>query len=457
MKKKSLLLITSFATFAVAAAVISVSSFSDSAFGSGLGSSSVITLDSSSLVSVYADDDLISQANVRNNKFDFVGYSSTGGALGSIKKEQYGSKEYRGMIYNRSVINGFESLEVKFSGGPLEYVFTDFLMEDMSFASGTPLQSEVPVDVLNNKGYFIIYTTDDSVVNIDKVEVKYACDGSIDDEMIYNKNTSLGGARSVSKSFKKEDSFIELENNPTKYTNNYSDPNGNHVSPNHKDPWYRWNGKYFTDSEDLGTEFYFSMTIVGRYSSMVDESQNFHYNVWPQFSYGDSSDEQWVQTYIGNDNYEPLGGAHALHPSDPHAQNSFSGRFFTNYDCYNSNWEIDYTHGSVLFADPDQVKVPDPLNPTMTLRQAYEAFDMPFWHLKFHVYLDEDSDPMVDIFINGIMVYQTYIFEHYDTVNKPSIHIHTLPMHLINYGVDSDGNPAPSYKGWFTYPRLIKL
>ena len=93
----------------------------------------------------------------------------------------------------------------------------------------------------------------------------------------------------------------------------------------------------------------------------------------------------------------------------------------------------------------------------MTLRQAYEAYDMPFWHLKFHVYLDEDSDPMVDIFINGIMVYQTYIFDHYDTVNKPSIHIHTLPMHLINYGVDSDGNPAPSYKGWFTYPRLIKL
>ena len=443
-------------TFGVAAAVLSVSVMSNSSLAAGLGDPSVITLDSASEVKQLADDNLVHQANVRNNKFDFIGYSSTGGTLGSIAKEAHGDHEYRGMIYNRSVINGFESLEVKFSGGQLEYIFTDFLMEDMDFNSGTPLQSEVPVDVYNNKGYFLIFTTDDNVVNIDKVEVKYSCDGSIDDEMIYNKNTSLGGARSVSKSYKQEDSFIELENNPTKYTNNYSDPNGNNVSAAHKDPWYRWNVKYFTDSNALGTEFTFAMTIVGRYESMVDASQYFHYNVWPQFSYGDSNDEPWVQTYIGNDNYEPLGGEHALHDSDPYALNSFSGRFFTNYDWYNSNWEVDYDGpGSWLFADPDQVNVPDPAHPTMTFREAYEAFDMPFWFIKFHVYLNEDNEPWVDIYINNIMIYQTSIFENYDTVNKPSIYIHTLPMHLVNYGVDADGNPAPSYKGWFTYPRLI--
>ena len=91
----------------------------------------------------------------------------------------------------------------------------------------------------------------------------------------------------------------------------------------------------------------------------------------------------------------------------------------------------------------------------MTFRDAYEAFNMPFWYLKFHVYLNDQNDAWCDITINGMLVYSTYIFDDYDTVNTPSIHIHTMPMHVVNYGVDAEGNPAASYKGWFTYPRLI--
>lgn len=261
--------------------------------------------------------------------------------------------------------------------------------------------------------------------------------------MIYNKNTSQGGARSLGKVVSAEDSFITLQNNPTKNTNNYS--RGNHISSAHDDAWYRWNGKYFTDSEDLGTDFTFGLTIMGEYSSFIDESKNFHYNVWPQFSYGNKNDEQWVQTYIGNDNYEPLGAAESLNPTDPLVQQSYTGRFYTDYGWYNEAWQ---------FADPDTTYIPDQ-NHHLTMREAYEETKLPFWFLKFHVYLGEDNDAYVDITINGLLIYQTYIFEEYDTVNTPSIHIHTFPMHIVNYGVDVEGTPDAPYTGSFTYPRLI--
>lgn len=452
MKKKAVLLLTTFSAVGLATATLFAFNSNEATFARGTDQPSTITLSSSSAVHSSSDDSLLAQANVKNNKFDFIGYSSEGGLLGSIQK----GEAYRGMVYNRSVINGFNSLEVKFSGGPLSYVFTDFLMEDMTFNHGTALVSEQAVQVPEGKAYFLVFTTDDSKVNLDYVKVTYDCDHSIDNQMIYNKNTTLGGARSLAKKTVLEDSFIELENNPTKYTNNYS--TGKHEGHTNNDSWYRFNGRYFYPSEELGTNFDFAMTIMGSYEMMQDESQFFHYNFWPQFSYGNSNDEPWTQLYIGNDNYEPLGKDHALRPSDPYTKDSFAGRFFTNYDWYNDNWEIDYSDptGSWKFADPDIVKVPDPLYPDLTYRQAYEMFNMPFWYVRFHVYLNEENDAWADIYINNVMIYSTYIFEDYDTVNTPSIHIHTLPMHLINYGVDAEGNPAPSYKGSFTYPRLIE-
>ena len=47
------------------------------------------------------------------------------------------------------------------------------------------------------------------------------------------------------------------------------------------------------------------------------------------------------------------------------------------------------------------------------------------------------------------------MFEHYDIASHPVIYIYTLPMHLVNYGIDAEGNPDESYRGRFTYPRLI--
>lgn len=200
------------------------------------------------------------------------------------------------------------------------------------------------------------------------------------------------------------------------------------------------------------------MTIAGEYSRFFNEDKLFHYNVWPQFSYGNKDDEQWVQTYIGNDNYDPLGGT---------PNYSYQGRFYTNYDMYDADWNVNYenpeqwTFDYWTFGDPDQAKIPDG---SMTYRQAYNETKLPFWFLKFQVYLKEDPtndnkiDAFVDIYINGKMIYSTYIFEHYaDLEQKPSIHIHTMPMHLINYG-NPDGTTGDEFKytGTFTYPRIIE-
>ena len=111
-----------------------------------------MTLDQHSAV-VEKDMGYYHQVTIKNNKFDIIGWTAADGKLGSIKKATYGGYTWNGMIYNRSVINGFTDLTVNFSGGELNYLFTDFLMEDMSFTNGSPLTSGVAVNS-GNKPYF---------------------------------------------------------------------------------------------------------------------------------------------------------------------------------------------------------------------------------------------------------------------------------------------------------------
>ena len=428
---------------------------------------------------------------VKYNEYviDLLGYSSNEGKLGSLKKATYNGVTYNGMAYNRSLIGNLEKIRVDFSGGDLQYVFTEFLMEDMNFDSktGNKFESGKPVDVPEDKCYFVIYTKNTTPVKIDSLKLKLRENSTFDDHQIYNltSETELGGARSVSKKYTITDSYVEMESNPQSHTNNHS--KGTHyicdrekggcghyyvsetpitecthchventIKTLNKSTWYRWNGQYLPESEDLGTEFTFGMTIAGEFSRMVDETKFFHYNVWPQFSYGSTKKDEdvWVQTYIGNDNYEPLGKDNALNPSDPYVNESYAGRFFGNYDWYNAQGIVDYSDpsGAWKFGDPDLCKIPDG---SKTLREAYKAYNLPFWFIKFHVYLGEGDEPTADIFINGTKVYSLEIFEEYDTVAKPSLHIKTLPMHMVNYGIDLDGPPGDSYTGTLTLPRLI--
>ena len=317
-------------------------------------------------------------------------------------------------------------------------------MEDMNFSDiSHPLTSGTEVSVSGGEAYFVVYTQSTTPVAIESINIEYECNGNIDATMMFNKNTELGGARSNSKRFTKEDSFIELENNPTVNTNNHSTGYDTDQDETHPDARYRWNGRYFTDSGSLGHEFTFGMTIIGNISQVLDETDYFHYAVWPQFTYAGDSEEPWVQTYIGNDNYEPLGKDGALHPSDPFVNEAYTGRFFTNYGYYSGDW---------VFANPDTELIADG---SMTFRKAYEQYVLPFWYLEFHVYLNGENDAWCDIKINGMKVYSSYIFEDYDTINTPELTIKTMPLHVVNYGQDDSELPRDSYVGTFTYPRLI--
>ena len=398
------------------------------------------------------DEGYLHQADVKGNKIDMIGFSEADGAFGSIKKVTYDAYTFNGMVYNRSLINGFSSLTVTFSGGYLHYVFTDFLMEDMNFNSANVLASGEAVNVPEGKAYFLVYNESTTPVTIDSIDISCTCNGSVDASLLYKHDSlgdkGLGYARSMAKRTDLELGYVELENNPTKTTNNYS--LGKHDGHSYNDSWYRFNGRYFSGSKDLGTDFTFGMTIIGNISQVLDEHKYFHYNVWPQFTYGNSADEPWTQCYIGNDQFEPLGAAHALHPDAGYSYCSYTGRFFGRYD-YDEDQGIDG------FADPDVATLEG--DDTTTLRQAYETYSLPFWFVKFHVYLDDDPENLdvavCDIFINGFKIEKVDVFYNYDTANKPSIRLKTLPMHLINYGINAEGDPADSYVGSFTYPRLV--
>ena len=451
MKKKLVALVASFSVLSICAAAVGVSLAKKADSVKGTLPLQSMTLDSAS--DVYEiDSGVAHQVNIKNNKFDIVGYQAVASKFGSIKKATYGSYDYNGMIYNRSVINGFEYLTVNFTGGNLYYTFTDFLMEDMSFDQSNQLTSGTSV-AAGGKAYFVVYNSSTTPVEIESLTVEYTCDSSIDDEMIFNKNSTTGGARSLAKVREYEDSFVKLTNNPYKYYNNYSV--GEHVKEGVADSWYRWNGIYFAKSKGFtGGEFTFGMTIVGDYSRMVDESKVFHYGVWPQFNYVDSTGDDkagsYIMTYIGNDNYEPFPND-PLHPSDPYVSESYSGRFFSDYGWYDGKWK---------FPNPDATTIADGAT---TFREAYERYNLPFWYIEFHVYFDlvnSPDSPVCTTYINGMEMFTSELFYNYDMVNKPDIYIQTLPLHVVNYGITADGTrgeniDGEAYSGTFTYPRVI--
>ena len=450
MKKKLALLITASAvtSLAIAAVALSPKVLNKAVKGDG---SSTMVLDGNTQV-VSKDGDILYQADVKGSKFDFVGYSRGGGALGQIKQTTYGQYTYNGLIYNRSVINGLTSIKVIYGGAQLSYTFTEFLMENMDWNTFQQLDSGVTYNAPAGSGYFVIARPGTNNSGIERIEITYACQGNIDAQMVYNQNSTMGGARSLAKKTTLEYGYVELENNPTKYTNNYS--RGNHVTSDHPDPWYRWNGRTFGKSKDMGTDFTIGMTIVGEYSRMTDPSKYFHNNVWVQIGadgYADSN--SYAQTYIGNDNYEPLGAANALLP-DAYTPYTYTGRFFGDY--------TEVATGVWDFGDPNTMTLWDDQN--TTFRQAYEAYTLPFWFIKFHFYLSPAENdatkvvPSYDCWINGFKVaedYQLMTPNHYDQVNRPSMYINSLHMHLVNYGVDADATPDDSYTASFTYPREI--
>ena len=411
--------------------------------------------DKSQIVSL--DNGYLHEYEIKNNLVDFIGWESGSSALGTIKQKTYGTTTYKGMVFNKSIINGFVSLKVNFTGGSLYYKFTDYLMEDMDFDNANAVTSNVAIQA-DGKPYFVLYTNSTTGVNLESIEAKYECDGSIDQEFIFDKTSATGNGRSSAKSYSLTDSFIEIENRPTATNNNYSD--GTDPTSGKAYTWYRWNGKEFNYSAsqiehgelyNLGDDFDIYVTILGNISQAINsyadvEDNYFHFAVWPEFSRNmqNPNNSNWVMTYIGNDNYEPLGkdDPNRIH-TDTFGDYSYAGRFFGRYEYFESisDWE---------FGNPDVMKTRDD---TCTLREAYEAYNLPFWFIKYEARTVGTSFT-VDTYINGFWIESDELFDDYDKSNE-SMSLWRWPMYSVNYG-DTDRNPAASYKSVFTYPRIVK-
>ena len=398
------------------------------------------------------DTELLSQdhgfyhaATVKGSEFDFLGYSPVEGKLGNIKKKNYnGVYDYNGIVYNRSLINGFKTLTVTFTGAKLYYALTSFLMEDMTFDKANEVVSGTPIEAQAGDAYFILYTDDaDTGVTIKDLVLTYRCNGDIDATMIFDKTSDLAYARSVPTATTMTESYFVQTNKPTATTNNYSvGGNGSHDYT-----WYRWNGRAWRNSSKLDWNFEINVTVLGNISQAVNYYENpednyFNYSVWPEIHVTDESDYNWAQIYFGNDNYEPLGkdDPDRVH-KDAYANYSFAGRFITGYVNYgddeNENWQ---------FADPDTFKT---VGDTMTLREAYNAFTLPYWHVKY-AFTTVGATTTLDTYVNGIHIFSE---EFLNYAEGEQVYIKTLHCHNVNYG-KADGSPAASYDGLFTYPRL---
>ena len=388
------------------------------------------------------DDGYLYQLDLDGCFIDAIGYEKVESSLGSIKKVTYNSTyTFNGMVYNRSLINGLDKLCVTFEGGTLQYLFSEHLMEDMDFDEKTNnnVESGKVLEVPKGKGYFVFYNKSTTPITIESVKVKLDESKAFDAKMVFNKDSQMGGARSLAKRTELYDSFVELENNPTAHTNNYSE--GKHDGHTNNDSWYRWNGRYFAHSETLGTNFRLGMTVMGNLSQVVNEESYFHYAVWPQMGWRNAdnelyaNDNTYVQTYIGNDNYDPLGIKSG-------SLKGYPGRFFSDYGWYNEQW---------MFPNPETTMTMDGKT---SFKAAYEKYNLPFWFIEFDFSLNDENMPICSIYINGFHLFDQEIFEEYDTVNKPGLEINSMPMHVVNYG-NPDGSPCDSYIGCFTYPRLM--
>ena len=413
-----------------------------------------MTLDEN--VQVIAHDyDYYYSATVKNNEFNFVGFTPVNGKLGKISKNYWGSDWYNGLAFNRAAINGFTSLTVKYTGATLYYTLTDYLMEDMSFDKSNTVTSNVTINVTNNEAYFVLYTDDstDGVV-LESINVTYTCDNSIDDQMIFDKNSTEWFMRSRPSEYSMHDSYMVQKNNPLSNTSNYS--TGSHAG--NPDTWYRWNGRGFKNSGNLGTRFRIYTTILGNISQAVNahgyaEDNYFNYSVWPEIYMTDANGDlvtdkvNWEFVYIGNDNYEPLGkdDPNKIHTDTSGSKYSYAGRFFAVYDYFgvDDDWQ---------FADPDTTTIVDG---SKTLRQAYNTFNLPYWFVCFEF----EANPATGIvtsktFINGMQI--TYDDEWMTGYQEGyNFHINTYHQHNVNYGTNSKS--ADKYEGVFTYPRIVNF
>ena len=388
------------------------------------------------------DGGLVDEVDMTGYTFEFVGRSDKSNKFGALSKFEANLKKYNGHFYNKTIMNGLKSINVKYSGEALYFVFTDYLMEDLSFAKSTAnrMISGKDYEAPNGYRYFMVFTDSENESEIESISVKVDKEEAFFDDRVYGDKKTYAYNRSSAKSVKQDDGFYELETRPQIDNNNYA--HGTDASHPNDYAWYRWNGLDLQSSEIFDTnDGEIQMTIVGDFSYMADESKLFNYHLWIEFEYlsaieNDYVDGGWVYMVLGNDNYEPMGH------DDPNRVNksfsdNYAGRFFTRYgidDRYPDQWR---------FEDPDYATVKD----GRTYREVYESMAYPYWDIRFKV----DGEDCAT-FINGVELDTIGIFDDGEHTNE-AVRVKRMMIGGINYG-NPDGSPQASYKGTFTKPRF---
>ena len=378
------------------------------------------------------------QANVSEHLYDVIGYEALDNGLVSIKQKQYGSYTYLGMIYNRSIIDGLKSITVEFDDSKdLYVVFSEYLMEDMTFPTTSKIESGEKINAGENKGYFVLYTNSTTKIDITSINIEYDDEKSFENSMLYTPANAYGGyARSAASAYHIGYDLIDVTNNPTATNNNYSE--GTNSGDSRPNKWHRWNGIYLGGSETIGKQFSIHMTIIGNISQMINPDSMFCYSVWPAFIKENEDpydiNDGWSYIMIGNDDYEPLGDSPEAINTD---YGGFAGRFVSLYSGAH---------------DPDVDKT---LDGTKTFREVYETYTLPFWNVEF-IY---DCN-YYEVIVNGMNIggYDLYDTDKY---NGENFAMKYLELHLVNYGLGPNGehyyDPAPKYSGTFTMPRIEKV
>ena len=374
-----------------------------------------------------------------------------------------------GIFMNLTVINGLLSVTVTFSGGPLYAMATATLFEDY-----TPdpeglntLTSGIKKSFSGlSEGYLLIMTDSLTDVTITELTIEYYCTNEVDTYFVYAPGVNYHtGSRSWASNVYLEHSSIHFDTNPTIDTNNYSSG----ASGGHSNYWYRFNGVTPRNYALVGETKDYSLTPKGTFTSnsfevivsvMVDPASFYnptkYFCVAPWVALAaadhgvlpDVGSNVWMQSYIGNDNFDPIGGLNLLGRTD-----TYRGRFFTNFAYegggYTEAWG---------FQNPDTATVVG--DATTTLREAYEAINLPFFNVRFVVNLNSYS-----VYINNFKVYEE-LNAFYKVYTNQTYCLESFELQAVNYGdgIDTDGEgpdtiatPLPSYFVAYTNPIVRQV
>ncbi|HZJ89941.1 MAG TPA: hypothetical protein VFD05_04675 [Bacilli bacterium] len=345
-----------------------------------------------------------------------------------------------GVFVNKTVINGLISVKVEFSGGPLYAIATSSFYERYEYDAGDALTSgEVKTFSGDDLGYLLILSPTTAGAEVTEVKVKYSCAHETDQNFFYDPYVNrYTGARSWGVNREMNHDYIEFTTNPQPTNNNYSIGKTDEEQP-YNDDWYRWNGVSLRNHRIVDDIWVYDGVPFGNFASnsfeviisaIIEPSVFYDLDAWFQVAPWVALDEEnpeqrsplHLQTYIGNDNYDPLGGIKSR-------TDTYRGRFYTTFSSSGGGYDWG-------FVDPDVATLVDS---EVTLREAYEATNLPFFNVRFEIIENSYA-----IYINGFKVHYVEDFM-FNTYEGQKYIIDSIELQGVNYGLkDGSGGTSES-------------